>query len=67
MLFPEGMVQLNGPAGEILRRCDGSHSTRQIIGELKQAFEGESIEAEVLTFLKRATVDGWIEWRSGTT
>lgn len=63
LLFPEGMVQLNGPAGEILRRCDGSRSARTIIDELKQAFEAEEIETEVLAFLQTATADGWIEWR----
>jgi len=62
LLFPEGMVQLNGPAGEILSRCDGRRSARQIIDELKQAFEAEEIEAEVLAFLQTATRDGWIEW-----
>ncbi len=63
LLFPEGMVQLNAPAGEILRRCDGQRSARAIIDELKQAFEGAQIEAEVLAFLRTATADGWIEWR----
>ncbi len=63
LLFPEGMVQLNAPAGEILRRCDGRRSARAIIDELQRAFEGEGIEAEVLAFLQTATADGWIEWR----
>lgn len=63
LLFPEGMVQLNGPAGEILRRCDGRHSARELINELQRAFEGDGIEAEVLAFLQTATADGWIEWR----
>ncbi len=66
LLFPEGMVQLNAPAGEILRRCDGCHSARTLIDELKQTFEGEGIEAEVLAFLRTATADGWIEWRPAT-
>lgn len=67
LLFPEGMVQLNGPAGEILRRCDGSRPARAIIDELKQAFEAGEIEAEVRAFLQAATADGWIEWRPAAT
>ncbi len=67
LLFPEGMVQLNGPAGEILRRCDGRRSARELIDELKQVFEGEEIESEVLAFLRTATADGWIEWRQAAT
>ena len=35
LLFPEGMVQLNVAAGEILRRCDGKLSTEQIIADLR--------------------------------
>ncbi len=62
LLFPEGMVQLNGPAGEILRRCDGRRSAREITADLKRAFEGEDIEAEVQAFLEKATADGWIKW-----
>ena len=26
LLYPEGMIQLNGSAGEILRRCDGERT-----------------------------------------
>lgn len=66
LLFPEGMVQLNGPAGEILRRCDGRRSARAIIDELMTTFEGDAIEAEVVAFLQTATTDGWIKWQPAT-
>jgi pyrroloquinoline quinone biosynthesis protein D len=26
LLYPEGMVRLNGSAGEIMKRCDGERS-----------------------------------------
>ena len=29
LLYPEGMVKLNGSAGEILKRCDGSARSRR--------------------------------------
>jgi pyrroloquinoline quinone biosynthesis protein D len=63
LLFPEGMVQLNVAAGEILRRCDGRRSTDQIIAELREAFQSDAIDADVEAFLRSATHDGWVEWR----
>ena len=29
LLYPEGMVKLNGSAGEILKRCDGERDGRR--------------------------------------
>ncbi len=63
LLFPEGMVQLNATAGEILRRCDGTRSAAGIIADLEQAFQSDAIAADVEAFLQAATRDGWIEWR----
>jgi pyrroloquinoline quinone biosynthesis protein D len=67
LLFPEGMVQLNVAAGEILRRCDGKRSAAEIIAELRIAFQSDAIDADVETFLRAATSDGWVEWRDGVT
>jgi pyrroloquinoline quinone biosynthesis protein D len=67
LLFPEGMVQLNGAAGEILRRCDGKRSAEEIITELRATFQSDAIDADVDAFLRSATSDGWVEWRDGAT
>ena len=67
LLFPEGMVQLNVAAGEILRRCDGKQSTEQIIADLRIAFQSDAIDDDVEAFLRSATSDGWVEWRDGAT
>ena len=67
LLFPEGMVQLNVAAGEILRRCDGKQSAEQIIADLRIAFQSDAIDADVEAFLRSATSDGWVEWRDGVT
>lgn len=63
LLFPEGMVQLNATAGEILRRCDGTRSAAEIIADLEQAFQSDAIAADIEAFLQAATKDGWLEWR----
>jgi pyrroloquinoline quinone biosynthesis protein D len=62
LLFPEGMVKLNGSAGEILRRCDGKRTTIDIITELETAFSTTEIGADVDSFLKYAINKGWIRW-----
>ena len=35
LLYPEGMVTLNGSSAEILKYCDGSHSADGVIAELQ--------------------------------
>jgi pyrroloquinoline quinone biosynthesis protein D len=67
LLFPEGMVQLNVAAGEILRRCDGKRSAAEIISDLRVAFDSDAIDADIEAFLRSATSDGWVEWREGAT
>ena len=67
LLFPEGMVQLNVAAGEILRRCDGKRSADEIIADLRAQFQSDAIDADVEAFLRSATHDGWVEWRDRVT
>ena len=38
LLYPEGMIKLNGSAGEILKRCDGA-ATIADIAELRHQCE----------------------------
>ena len=63
LLFPEGMVNLNATAGEILRRCNDQDSVARIIRDLAQAFESDAIAPDIEAFLEMATQSGWIEWR----
>ena len=43
LLYPEGMVQLNDSAAEILRRCDGRHTVADIVSELESLFDTQGI------------------------
>ena len=61
LLYPEGMVQLNGPAGEILSRVNGLHSLQTIIDELCDKFPGaEDLSEDVIEFIKEAHEHNWI-------
>ena len=61
LLFPEGMVKLNGPAGEIMKRCDGARSVSQIVADLEAAFGRQDLQKDVLAFLELARGKHWIE------
>ncbi|HUD42683.1 MAG TPA: pyrroloquinoline quinone biosynthesis peptide chaperone PqqD [Dokdonella sp.] len=61
LLYPEGMVQLNRSAAEILRRCDGTRSVAAIVAELEAAFATSGLAADVAQFLEHARAQRWIE------
>jgi pyrroloquinoline quinone biosynthesis protein D len=63
LLYPEGMVQLNQSAGEILKRVDGTVTVAAITAELERAFNHPGLEPDVLSFLEIAHGQGWIEYR----
>jgi pyrroloquinoline quinone biosynthesis protein D len=62
LLFPEGMVKLNGGAGEVLSRLDGNKTVAALVEELKQAFpDTPGLEQDVLDMLAFAIEKTWIE------
>lgn len=62
LLYPEGMVKLNGSAGAILSEVDGTSSVTDIITSLEAQFPGvESIADDVTTFLETALAQRWVE------
>ncbi len=61
LLYPEGMIQLNGPAGEILAQVDGERSVQAIIDTLQAQFpDAGDISADILEFLGGAYEQHWI-------
>lgn len=62
LLYPEGMVKLNGSAGAILNEVDGQRSVGDIIASLEQQFpEAGSLGKDVGDFLQDAQHHHWIE------
>lgn len=62
LLYPEGMVKLNGSAGEIMKRCDGQRSVSEIVAELEQAFNAQGLQGDVLAFVEMAAKQRWLTW-----
>lgn len=61
LLYPEGMIKLNGSAGEILSLVDGERDILTIIEILSERFpEAEGIEHDILGFLQEAQTKNWI-------
>jgi pyrroloquinoline quinone biosynthesis protein D len=54
LLMPEKALRLNGPSLEIVERCDGQHTVRQIITELQKIYdkaEPQKVENDILGYL----------------
>jgi pyrroloquinoline quinone biosynthesis protein D len=61
LLYPEGMVRLNGPAAEILKRCNGTTRIDMLVADLERAFKATGLQNDVHEFLTEAAGRGWIE------
>lgn len=61
LLFPEGMIKLNGGAGEVIKRVDGKNTVGEIVADCQAAFpDVPDMEADVLAMLKLAHEKSWI-------
>ena len=64
LLYPEGMVKLNGSAGEILRRCDGERSLAEIVADLERTYGAADLSKDVNSFVAWALQKKWLEIRA---
>jgi pyrroloquinoline quinone biosynthesis protein D len=63
LLYPEGMVKLNGSAGEILKRCDGVRTVEEIVRDLETTFATTGLANDVTAFMAMALEKRWLEVR----
>jgi pyrroloquinoline quinone biosynthesis protein D len=61
LLYPEGMVKLNGSAGEILKRCNGAGTVSEIVSDLESTFATSGLEKDVIAFMSTALEKRWLE------
>jgi pyrroloquinoline quinone biosynthesis protein D len=61
LLYPEGMVKLNGSAGEIMHRLDGIKTVQAVVDDLEKQFETTDLTLDVLDFLAIAQRQGWVK------
>jgi pyrroloquinoline quinone biosynthesis protein D len=60
LLYPEGIVQLNGPAAEIMKQCANRTSFEQVLGGMQGLYPAGDVVADVREFLEEAASNGWI-------
>jgi pyrroloquinoline quinone biosynthesis protein D len=63
LLYPEGMVKLNGSAGAILSRCDGVRTLADIVADLERAYDTSGLAQDVRAFVTMALQKRWLELR----
>ena len=62
LLYPEGMIQLNGPAGEILSLVNGVRTVSSIIEVIEGKFpDAGSLSDDIFDFLNDASAQGWLK------
>ena len=61
LVCPEGNVQLNSMAADILGLCDGSRERAQIVAEVLRRTRNRARSADIVEFLDAAIARGWIQ------
>jgi pyrroloquinoline quinone biosynthesis protein D len=64
LLYPEGMIKLNGSAGEIMKRCDGARTVADITADLERSFATTGLGDDVAAFITMAIDKKWLEIRA---
>lgn len=61
LLYPEGLIQLNASAAEIMQRCSAPITFAELTANLEQQFpEAEGLADDVREFLADAQRQHWI-------
>ncbi|HEY6823295.1 MAG TPA: pyrroloquinoline quinone biosynthesis peptide chaperone PqqD [Steroidobacteraceae bacterium] len=63
LLYPEGMVKLNGSAGAIMSRCDGVRTLAEIVADLERSYGLTGLATDVRAFVALALQKRWLELR----
>lgn len=64
LLYPEGVVKLNGSAGAVLGAVDGERSVADIAALLSARYGDADLSSDVLEFMETAYAQGWIRTKS---
>jgi pyrroloquinoline quinone biosynthesis protein D len=64
LLYPEGMVKLNGSAGAIMSRCDGVRTLAEIVADLERTYDTSGLTDDVQAFIAIAVDKHWLEVRA---
>jgi pyrroloquinoline quinone biosynthesis protein D len=60
LLYPEGMVRLNGSAGAILGSCKGVSTVDEIVASLEKQYGASGLRSDIVAMLRHAYEENWI-------
>ena len=60
LLYPEGLVTLNGSGAEILALCDGARPLADIVATLERRYDTSGLEPDVVAFLDALVAKGLV-------
>ena len=63
LLYPEGMIKLNGSAAAILTRCDGVRTIADIVADIEKDYGVTGLSDDVASFVALAMERSWLEMR----
>jgi pyrroloquinoline quinone biosynthesis protein D len=63
LLYPEGMVKLNGSAAAIMTRCDGVRTVADIVADIEKTYGMTGLAEDVTAFVAMAREKSWLEMR----
>jgi pyrroloquinoline quinone biosynthesis protein D len=63
LLYPEGMVKLNGSAAAIMSRCDGVRTVADIVADIERTYGVTGLSADVTAFVLMAREKNWLEMK----
>lgn len=66
LLYPEGIIELNDSATEILQLCNGKNSFNDIVTHLQNKYSHQDLSKEIAEFLDEIFEKGWIIMQSHT-
>jgi len=61
LLYPEGMVQLNGTAAAVLKYVDGVRDIAGIVAGLETDYGQTELMGDVVEFIGTARQHGWLD------
>jgi len=69
LLLPEGYMELDEVAWEVLQRCDGRHDVEAIVQAMAERYAGdvETIRRDVIEFLTDLRRQGLLEFRGASS
>jgi pyrroloquinoline quinone biosynthesis protein D len=65
LLMPEKALRLNGPSLQIVERCDGLRTVRQIVSELQNIYgqaDPQKVESDILGYLSLLNDQGAMQF-----